>query len=219
MSKTPVKKESKELARKCEYTEDEKALISKYREATKIHPIRVTEARTEGKNRVVLFDDGDNSVLFRAKLMETTGTISGKLSLKFITQIANVKPNIVDSEKDDSRIMDELNNILALMHGIKPTDEIESMLAIQMICTHDIAMDFLRRSMLSDRSIEQIEGDINKATKLLRTFTAQVEALNKYRNKGQQKVTVEHVTVNEGGQAVVGVVEHKGGGSGGNDKN
>jgi hypothetical protein len=40
----------------------------------------------------------------------------------------------------------------------------------------------------------------------LRTFTAQVEALQRYRGKGQQKVTVEHVNVNAGGQAIVGAV-------------
>jgi hypothetical protein len=48
--------------------------------------------------------------------------------------------------------------------------------------------------------------------KLMRTFTAQMEALRKYRTGGEQKVTVQHVHVNDGGQAVVGNVSHKGGG-------
>jgi len=38
-------------------------------------------------------------------------------------------------------------------------------------------------------------------------MTKFLEALNKHRGKGQQKVTVEHVHVHEGGQAVVGNVE------------
>jgi hypothetical protein len=42
----------------------------------------------------------------------------------------------------------------------------------------------------------------------MRTFNQQIDTLNKHRGKGQQEVTVEHVTVNEGGQAVVGNVEH-----------
>lgn len=37
-----------------------------------------------------------------------------------------------------------------------------------------------------------------------------LEALKRYRTGGQQKVTVEHVTVNEGGQAIVGAVAHGG---------
>ena len=39
-----------------------------------------------------------------------------------------------------------------------------------------------------------------------------LDALNRHRGKGQQKVTVEHVHVHAGGQAVVGVVEPLGGG-------
>jgi hypothetical protein len=39
-----------------------------------------------------------------------------------------------------------------------------------------------------------------------------IEALNRHRGKGQQKVTVEHVHVHAGGQAVVGTVEVPGGG-------
>jgi hypothetical protein len=39
-----------------------------------------------------------------------------------------------------------------------------------------------------------------------------LEALNRHRGKGQQKVTVEHVHVHSGGRAVVGMVEAPGGG-------
>jgi len=41
---------------------------------------------------------------------------------------------------------------------------------------------------------------------MLRTFIAQIEALKKYRTAGRQKMIVEHVHVNEGGQAIVGTV-------------
>jgi len=40
-----------------------------------------------------------------------------------------------------------------------------------------------------------------------------LDALNRHRGKGQQKVTVEHIHVHSGGQAVVGMVETPGGGS------
>lgn len=48
---------------------------------------------------------------------------------------------------------------------------------------------------------------------MLRTFTTQMEALKKYRTDGQQNVTVEHVHVNEGGQAIAGNVNQGGGGN------
>ena len=46
----------------------------------------------------------------------------------------------------------------------------------------------------------------NLAVKFLRTFAAQVEALQRHRGKGQQKVTVEYVHVHAGGQAIVGAI-------------
>ena len=47
----------------------------------------------------------------------------------------------------------------------------------------------------------------DNAAKLLRVFREQLQALQRYRGKGQQKVTVEHVHVHAGGQAIGGCVE------------
>ncbi len=40
----------------------------------------------------------------------------------------------------------------------------------------------------------------------MRTFATQMETLKRYRTGGEQKVTVQHVSVSEGGQAIVGNV-------------
>jgi hypothetical protein len=68
------------------------------------------------------------------------------------------------------------------------------------------------RRLKGAETIPQQDSNGNLATKLLRTFTMQVEALQRYRGKGQQKVTVEHVHVHSGGQAIVGSVLPGGGG-------
>ena len=47
-------------------------------------------------------------------------------------------------------------------------------------------------------------------TRLSRTYLAQMDGLKKYRAKAQQTVRVERVTVHEGGQAIVGDVNHGG---------
>jgi hypothetical protein len=50
---------------------------------------------------------------------------------------------------------------------------------------------------------------------MMRTFTAQIEALTKLRRRGEQTVRVEHVHVYPGGQAIVGTVtQHSQGGEG-----
>src|SRR5262249_3277657 len=51
----------------------------------------------------------------------------------------------------------------------------------------------------------------NLTTKFMRTYTMQVEALARKRRKGEQNLTVKHVHVYAGGQAVVGNVSHRGG--------
>jgi hypothetical protein len=64
--------------------------------------------------------------------------------------------------------------------------------------------------LLSSRSYKEIElgsKAFNVANKLARTYTIQMEALQRYRGKGQQKMVIEHVNVNSGGQAIIGNVE------------
>ena len=73
-------------------------------------------------------------------------------------------------------------------------------------------MEFARKLKNTDY-ISQQDSAERAFNKLARTFTTQVEALKRYRTGGQQKVTVENVTVNEGGQAIVGNVETGGRGA------
>jgi len=72
-------------------------------------------------------------------------------------------------------------------------------------------MIFARR-LAHVENIPQQDSAERAFNKLARTFTAQMEALTRYRGKGQQKMTVEHVHVHQGGQAIVGNVNQEGGG-------
>jgi hypothetical protein len=101
---------------------------------------------------------------------------------------------------------------LAALVGINPKDEIEGMIAGQLLAAHNATMECYRRAMIPEQSFEGRRENLNQANKLSRTYTTLLEALNRHRGKGQQKVTVEHVHVHSGGQAVVGVVETPGGG-------
>ena len=66
--------------------------------------------------------------------------------------------------------------------------------------------------MIGEQTPEGRRENPAQANKLSRTFARLLEALNRHRGKGQQKVTVEHVHVHSGAQAVVGTVETPGGG-------
>jgi hypothetical protein len=96
---------------------------------------------------------------------------------------------------------------LAALAGIRPHDELEAMLAAQLLASHHAAMECYRRAMIGDQTFGGRRENLNQANKLSRTHATLLEALNRHRGKGQQKVTVEHVHVHAGGQAVVGTVE------------
>jgi hypothetical protein len=89
---------------------------------------------------------------------------------------------------------EDVNRALAAVTGIGARDETEGMLATQMVAAHFAAMGVLRR-LKSSETIPQQDSNGNLAVKLLRTFTMQVEALQRHRGRGEQKVTVEHVHV------------------------
>jgi len=99
------------------------------------------------------------------------------------------------------------------LREIKARDVIEGMIAAQMIASHSAAMECSRRAMLKEQTIEARAMNLSQANKSSRTFAALLEALNRHRGKGQQKVTVEHVHVHAGGQALVGNVSTRGRGS------
>jgi hypothetical protein len=89
------------------------------------------------------------------------------------------------------------------------------MLGAQMIATHNAAMECFRRSMIKEQSFEGRRQNLEFAGKLVRSYAALLDALDRHRGKGQpQVVRVEHVTVNAGGQAIVGTVSHERGGGG-----
>ena len=112
-------------------------------------------------------------------------------------------------EADRSR---QMSATVAGLSGIGPRDELEGMMAAQLIAAHTAAMECYRRAMLGEQTFEGRRENLNQASKLSRTWATLLEALNRHRGKGQQKVTVEHVHVHAGGQAVVGTVEAPGGG-------
>lgn len=106
----------------------------------------------------------------------------------------------------------QLNAAIVAMIGVAPRDEIEGMMAAQLVAAHNAAMECYRRAMLGEQTFEGRRENLNQANKLSRTWATLLDALNKHRGKGQQKVTVEHVHVHAGGQAVVGTIERPGGG-------
>jgi hypothetical protein len=114
--------------------------------------------------------------------------------------------------KDETRDRQYSATLTALV-GIGPKDELEGMIAAQLVACHNASMECYRRAMIDEQTFEGRHENLSQANKLSRTYATLLEALNRHRGKGtQQKVIVEHVNVAAGGQAIVGNVEALGGG-------
>lgn len=98
---------------------------------------------------------------------------------------------------------DASNFILGFLDSMQPRDATEALLLTQMATIHQSMMTMARHLNQAETLPEQ-EAAERALNKLARTYAMQVEALKRYRSKGQQVVRVERVTVENGGQAVVG---------------
>lgn len=97
---------------------------------------------------------------------------------------------------------------VSMMKSIAPRDSIEAMLAAQMVSIHIAAMRSACRLAFTD-GLPQQESITRALTRLARTFAAQVEALNRHRSNGACAITVQNLSVQDGGKAIVGnVTQH-----------
>src|SRR5580700_9997845 len=113
---------------------------------------------------------------------------------------------------------DELafNAALAVIAGVRPKDEIEAMLAAHMAVANIALLELVARTrgtiaghIYEGSGIKKLDVLGNLTNKFMRTYTMQVEALARKRRKGGQNITVRHLHVHAGGQAVVGSFGHQ----------
>jgi hypothetical protein len=125
-----------------------------------------------------------------------------KAALQILTQALNV-PSCGASQDDSDRLLAAFGTLME----IAPQGALESLLAAQMMGVHNAALMFLRNSTADGQDIEARDANVLRAVRLMRLFNEQLEMMQKLKGKaGQQKVTVEHVHIHKGGQAIVGAV-------------
>lgn len=164
------------------------------------------QAPEEQPKTLVVSDPKDKA----GKLKCLGGSMSDQWNNTLVIQTVNA---LWLAHSDEAKSEQQMEATVRAMQGIAPADELEGMMVAQMIAAHNSAMECYRRAMLGEQTFEGRTQNLNYAAKLSRTWATMLHALNKHRGKGQQKVTVEHVNVHSGGQAIVGNVEPPGGGS------
>ena len=135
-------------------------------------------------------------------LQNVTGVNDPKVAQRLATQLLAMQ--VFGDEQINA---DQVNSALGLLGGLEPKNATEALLAVQMFGVHEAALRFLQLATMRGQSLENSDSNLGKATKLLKLFNEQLDAMAKLKGKsGQQKVTVEHVHVHNGGKAIVGNV-------------
>jgi len=198
-------KDKKEILTR-EYSPAEKAALEEYDRRKKAGLKQVEFKYEKGKDGKLTFTQ-IGTPLAIVTLAKTTGTVHPNLSERLLAQATLASTSSEDAEN----LGKTFNVVLAALLDIEPRDGLEGLLASQMVACHNQSMTLLQKALIS-KYVSQTETYLGLANKLMRTFAAQMETLKKYRSGGQQKVIVEHVHVNKGGQAIVGAVNQGGGG-------
>ena len=136
-----------------------------------------------------------------AGIPEATGIKNRDIADRIVCQVGE---SLLSSSPQtaDSRLIKAIGTI----GEVGPQNGTEAMLSAQMIAAHEAAIHFTKLGAAQTR-LEALEVCARQAARFMRVFNEQLEVMQKLKGKtGQQKVTVEHVHVNEGGQAIVGAL-------------
>ncbi len=197
-----------------ELNEAERALLDGFNadcdEAVTVPRPKLEEISVDEKKRLTLAHGSEkNFHLAEAALCRAFGTTDKKYAGSLLDSIVNAS---VPSHALKENGAEVISNAIVAASTLQVESPAEGLLIAQMIAVHNSAMEVMRR-MHNASTVEQFNSYSNQANKLLRTYTTQMETLKRSRQKASQTVRVDHVHVNQGGQAIVGDVHHAGGGS------
>ena len=168
----------------------------------------IRRSQTGKPGEAIKLDVADSA----AGLKQFFGTNDQQASAELLRQVLFTVPNL-----DQNKLNDTALYVMSILRGLAPKNTLEGLLAAQMVGVHQLTMRFLARAVLQDQTFEGIDANVNRANKLLRTFVAQMEALDRHRGKITQPMVVGNVNVADGGQAIVGSVNHSGPGKASKD--
>ena len=113
--------------------------------------------------------------------------IGGSQSDNWNNILANQAVSTLWLAKDAETQSRQYAATVAALVGIGPKDEVEGMIAAQLIAAHNATMECYRRAMVNEQTFESRRENLSQANKLSRTYAMLLDALNRHRGKGQQK--------------------------------
>jgi hypothetical protein len=137
----------------------------------------------------------------KGKLKALGGAIRDEWNGRLLNLVASALP--VNQTAGDTEANEAATAILSGMVDIKPADPVEGMLIAQLVVANEAALAMYRRAWQQPPEYFEARAKcLSLADKATRTVALLTERLDQHRGRGQQQITVKHVTVNAD-QAVV----------------
>ncbi len=120
----------------------------------------------------------------------------------------------LDASAHRLELLDRLGTDCAAMaldaaDSIQAENTMERMLAHQLAVAYMAALQMINKAVLHRDTVESARL-INAAGRMMNTYQQGLLTLQRLRSNGEQHITVKHVTVVKGGQAIVGTVNQGG---------
>jgi hypothetical protein len=151
---------------------------------------QVTVPNRRGKDQIVPTETVE-------LLKKALGNVDHDFFFSVLVQLLSVCSNYGDLDEHQLKFM------VSFIRDRKPRNQLEALLAVQMATVH-LKMMSLSRTIVVGEDPRDLAFVGHIVVKLARTFQAQIEMSERLRSNGEQKITVQNLSINKGAQAIVG---------------
>lgn len=119
----------------------------------------------------------------------------------------------LDASRDRLELLSQIGTdciamALDVSDTIQADNSLEKMLGHQLALTHKLSMDYASKAALQADSANSVKM-LNLSLRAMQTFQTGLLTLKKLRSTGEQRMTIAHVSVTDGGMAAFGQVQHR----------
>lgn len=161
----------------------------------------LTSRQEENTPSIVTADPAFESDLFQAQICEQLGLHESVPVAKVIEQIVGDWLPVTPDNQE------AVNFLLSHVFAHEPENILEAQLIVQMMTCHSLYTKMMK-NVQKETWPENAEKWLNSAIKLTRSFRAGLETLGKVRRNGEQRITIEKISVQKDGNAIIGNVSN-----------
>ncbi len=143
----------------------------------------------------------------KLEMMQCFGTDNEDFVTQMMTQLGNIVPSV-----GAQTVASHLNSLMPILADIHPRNSLEGAIAVKIVAIHVTALEMMRKAMLPDQFFDATGVYLNRANRLIKTFTELLDALHKIRGRNHhQQGMIGHMTMESGSQAIIAETIKQGG--------